>query len=318
MSSIALLILGLILLFFGGELLVRGSVSLALKLRISVLVVGMTIVSFATSAPELFVSIQALFEGSSNIALGSVIGSNIANIALVLAITAIIFRVQISKETIIFYFPFLLFSSILFGVILYFFNGITHIVGCFFLTILTLFIFLLIKKSRKEYSQLDKKNELSKDTDNDSVYKSVFFLILGCLFLKFGADNLVNGAIMIAEYFQVSERIIAVTIVSIGTSIPELAASIIAAFRKQNNLAIGNLIGSNIFNILAVLGISSMFQKIILNDTAILNFDYVWMIFLTFLLGLFIYIFGRREITRTEGVSLLLAYITYIYLNTIY
>ena len=317
MSSLALLIFGLSLLFLGGELLVRGSVSIALKLRISTLVVGMTIVSFATSAPELFVSIQALLEGSSSIALGSVIGSNIANIALVLAITALIFRVQISQQTINLYFPFLLLSSILFGLVLYYFNGIPHMAGYLFLASLMLFVFLLIKKSRKEYSELEEKDELSAEVENDSVYKSIIFLIVGCLFLKFGADNLVNGAIIIADYFQVSERIIAVTIVAIGTSMPELAASIVAAFRKQNNLAIGNLIGSNIFNILAVLGISSMFQKIMINDIAILHFDYICMIAVTFFLAFFIYIFGRREICRIEGSLLLLTYIIYLYFTLI-
>ena len=311
MSPTIALLLGLVLLFFGGELLVKGSVALALKIRISTLVVGMTIVSFATSAPELFVSLQALLEGSSNIALGNVIGSNIANITLVLGITAMIFRVQISEQTINLNFPVLLVSSLVFGVVLYYFNGVPQIVGYLFIIALSLFVFLLIKKSRKEHLQSE--DVLLEETKQDPLYKSIAFLIAGVLLLKYGADNLVDGAIAIANHFQVSDRIIAVTIVAIGTSIPELATSIVAALKKENNLAVGNLIGSNIFNILAVLGITSATQKIEIDDIAILEFDYLWMIAITFVVGLFIYTLSKRQISRKEGSFLFLLYIAYIY-----
>lgn len=311
MSPIILLLFGLVLLFCGGELLVKGSVALALKIQISTLVVGMTIVSLATSAPELFVSLQALIEGSSNIALGTVIGSNIANITLVLGVTAMIFRVQISKQTINLNFPILLISSLVFGGVLFYFNGVPKIAGYLFVIFLLLFMFVLIKKSRKEYSQLE--DEFQEETKQDSLYKSVAFLIIGVLLLKFGADSLVDGAIKVAKYFNVSDRIIAVTIVAIGTSIPELATSIVAAFKKENNLAVGNLIGSNIFNILAVLGITSAIKNITIDDIAILHFDYLWMIMSTFIVGLFIYILSKKQISRKEGSILFLLYISYIY-----
>ena len=152
------------------------------------------------------------------------------------------------------------------------------------------------------------KNVFQIKNPNDSLIKSLGFLILGIGLLKFGADYLVDGTISIAKRFEISERIIAVTVVAIGTSIPELATSIVAALKKEHNLAIGNLIGSNIFNILAVLGVVASVKEITLADTAILSFDYLWMIVITFVLGLFIYAFSKRQISRTEGVFLLLIY----------
>jgi len=315
MSPTIALLLGLMLLFFGGELLVKGAVALAFKMRISTLVVGMTIVSFATSAPELFVSLQALLDGSSNIALGNVIGSNIANITLVLGITAMIFRVQISQQTISLNFPVLLASSLVFGGVLYYFNGVPHIVGYLFILALLLFVFILIKKSRKDYVKVE--DELLEEAKHDPLYKSIAFLLVGVLLLKYGADNLVDGAIAIAKNFEVSDRIIAVTVVAIGTSIPELATSIVAALKKENNLAVGNLIGSNIFNILAVLGISSAIHNITIDDAKILNFDYLWMIAITFVVGLFIYFLSKNQISRKEGSFLVVLYMAYIYFTLV-
>jgi cation:H+ antiporter len=316
MSPTIALLLGLVLLFFGGELLVRGSVALALKMRISTLVVGMTVVSFATSAPELFVSLQAVLGGSNDIAFGNVIGSNIANITLVLGVTALIFRVQISEQTITLNYPILLLSSLVFGGVMYYFNGIPQQVGFVFILLLIAFAWILIRKSRKDNlkAAVDE-DELLAEASHDSLLKSLVFLLIGIGLLKFGADFLVDGTIAIAKKFAISERVIAVTVVAIGTSIPELATSIVAALKKEDNLAVGNLIGSNIFNILAVLGVVASVQEIKLSDFAILSFDYIWMIIITFILGLFIYAFSKREISRTEGVLLLLIYISYMYFS---
>jgi len=314
MTPTIALLLGLVLLFFGGELLVRGSVSLALKMRISTLVVGMTVVSFATSAPELFVSLQAVLGGSNDIAFGNVIGSNIANITLVLGVTAVIFRVQISEQTITLNYPILLLSSLVFGGVMYYFNGIPQAIGFLFIFLLLIFAWLLIRKSRRDNLKSDE-DELLEEASNDPLYKSISYLVFGVLLLKFGADYLVEGTIDIAKKFEISERVIAVTVVAIGTSIPELATSIVAALKKEDNLAVGNLIGSNIFNILAVLGVVASVQEIKISDAAILSFDYIWMILITFILGLFIYAFSKREISRTEGVLLLLIYISYLYFS---
>lgn len=305
-----------IMLFIGGDLLVRSSVSLALRMRISTLVVGMTVVSFATSAPELFVSLQAVLDGSNDIAFGNVIGSNIANITLVLGVTAFIFRVKISEQTVTLNFPILLLSSLVFGGILYFFGGVPQSIGFLFIFLLLVFVWMLIRKSRKDnLKAATDEDELLEKSSHDSLIKSLGFLIVGIVLLKFGADYLVDGTIAIAKKFEISERVIAVTVVAIGTSIPELATSIVAALKKEHNLAIGNLIGSNIFNILAVLGVVASVKEITLVDTAILSFDYLWMIVITFVLGFFIYAFSKRQISRTEGILLLLIYISYLYFS---
>jgi len=314
MSPTISLLLGLVLLFFGGELLVRGSVSLALKMRISTLVVGMTVVSFATSAPELFVSLQAVLDGSNDIAFGNVIGSNIANITLVLGITALIFRLKISEQTITLNYPILLASSLVFGGVLYYFDGIPQEIGFLFILLLLVFAWTLIRKSRKDNLKSDE-DELLEEASHNPLYKSISYLVVGVFLLKFGADYLVDGTIAIAKKFEISERVIAVTVVAFGTSIPELATSIVAAIKKEDNLAVGNLIGSNIFNVLAVLGIVASVKEITISDSAILSFDYVWMIVITFVLGLFIYVFSKRQISRKEGVLLLLIYISYLYFS---
>ncbi|MBT3611936.1 MAG: calcium/sodium antiporter [Flavobacteriales bacterium] len=316
MSPIIALLLGFFLLFFGGELLVRGSVALALKMRISTLVVGMTVVSFATSAPELFVSLQAVLNGSNDIAFGNVIGSNVANITLVLGVTALIFRVKISEQTATLNYPVLLFSSLFFGAVMYYFNGIPQEIGFFFIFLLLVFTWILISKSREEnLRSATDEDKLLEEASSDSLFKSLGFLVVGMFLLKFGADCLVEGTIAIAKKFEISERIIAVTVVAIGTSIPELATSIVAALKKEYNLAVGNLIGSNIFNILAVLGVVASIKEITIADFAILSFDYVWMIIITVILGLFIYAFSKRQISRIEGVLLLLFYISYLYFS---
>ena len=315
MSPTIALLVGLLLLFFGGELLVRGSVALALKMRISTLVVGMTVVSFATSAPELFVSLRAVLNGSTDIAFGNIIGSNIANITLVLGVTALIFRVKISEQTATLNYPFLLLASLVFGGVMYYFKGIPQEVGFLFIFLLLVFSWLLISKSRKENLKLASEEGELLEASSDSLFKSLGFLLAGIVLLKFGADYLVEGTIAIAKKFEISERVIAVTVVAIGTSIPELATSIVAALKKEHNLAVGNLIGSNIFNILAVLGMVASIKEIAISDSAILSFDYVWMIIITFIIGLFIYAFSKRQISRTEGIILLLIYISYLYFS---
>ena len=318
MSPSLFLLLGLVLLFFGGELLVRGSVSLALKMKISTLVVGMTIVSFATSSPELFVSLQAVLDGSSNIAFGNVIGSNIANITLVLGITAMIFRVQISKQTLTLNYPMMLLASIILGAVLYFFNGVPVGVGFLFVGMLLLFAWLLILTSRKDHLKAaTEEDELLEKASHDPIYKNILYLVAGVVLLKYGADFLVDSTKQLAKNFGVSDRVIAVTVVAIGTSIPELSTSIIAALKKEDSLAVGNLIGSNIFNILAVLGVTASVKGITIADPKILSFDYIWMIAITLVVGLFIYTFSKSKISRKEGVVLLLIYFSYLYFSVV-
>ena len=304
-------LLGLLLLYLGGEALVKGSVSLALKLRISTLVIGMTVVSFATSAPELLVSLGAALKGHTDIVFGNVIGSNIANIALVLGVSAVLFRLNISSQTKRISFPFLLLCSIVFGIILYFCNGISFWIGVVFVISLVIFTTLIIRQSRQESLQEDK-DELLVEESKNPIYKSISFVIVGIVLLKFGADYFVDGAIALAKVFSVSDRIIAVTVIAIGTSIPELATTVIAALKKEESLAIGNLIGSNIFNILAVLGLTALIKDIPLLDEQLFRTDYLLMMGLTIFLGGVIYLFSKNKISRIEGVILLVFYIVYI------
>lgn len=312
------LLLGFLFLYIGGEFLVKGAISISARLKISRLIIGMTVVSFATSLPEVFVSIQALMDGSSNIAFGNVFGSNIANITLVLGVTAIIARLDISKQIISINYPFLLFISLLVGVLLFYFGKITFFIGVIFILLLLMFLFFLIVIKKNDESELSlAENRLSENSFQMSSFRGLLFFVIGVLLLRYGSDSLVNGTIQIAKYFGVSDRIIAVTIVAFGTSIPELVTSIIAALRKEQNLAIGNLIGSNIFNILAVLGISATVKDIIIDDIAIFNFDYLYMILATILVGLFIYFSSKRKISKIVGWILVILYFMYIYLNIV-
>lgn len=311
MDSI-LFILSFVMLFLGGEFLVKSSVAIALKMRISTLVVGMTVVSFATSAPELFVSIKSALDGVTDITFGSVIGSNIANITLVLGLTAMVFQIKITKQTYLLNYPVMLFTSVLFGVVLFFTNQISQLTGFVFISLLLLFIFILIKRSRKENIQLSvEEKEEYKSSVKTPVYLSVIYMIAGVLLLAFGSEFLVNGVARIAESFDISERVISVSLVALGTSIPELATSLVAAFRKESNLAIGNLIGSNIFNVLAVLGITSIITPIQLSDSPIM-IDYLWMMSSIILLGVFIYILSKKILTRIEGTCMFLFYIIFM------
>ena len=314
MSPTILLLVSLVVLFLGGELLVRGSVSLALKMKISALVVGMTIVAAGTGAPEVFVSVQAILQGSSSISLGNVIGSNIINITFILGITAIIYRIKISKQTLSLNYPVMLGAFVLLGGVLYFFKGIPVGVGVLFVMIFILFTWFLIATSRKEQLKAEiMQDELSEVTVQDSLLKSIVMLVFSIVLLKFGAKWLVDSAGTLAKNFGISDRIIGVTIVAVGTSIPELVTTVIAALKKENDIAIGNLIGSNIFNILGVLGIAASLREINIDDPAIFSFDYFWMLGVALVFGFLIYMFSKQEISRKHGIFLVLIYLFYIY-----
>ena len=314
MNSLLFLILGFVLLYFGGELLVRGSVNLATKFKISRLVAGMTIVSFATSSPELFVSLEAIFSESSDIVFGNIIGSNIANIALVLGCTALFFNINISEKTLKLDFPFLFFATISVGYILYFLGTISFFIGLILLIILSAYLYYIVSNSRKEIRDEVKNEVIDKNT---SYLNSFICLISGIFLLKYGADFLVSSAIDIALLLNIEERVIAVTIVAIGTSIPELATSIVAALKKEVDLAVGNIVGSNIFNLLAVLGTTALFKEIEIMNPTILSFDYLFMIILTIIFGVLIYILNRGKLDKIKGAFLLLIYFGYIYVSLI-
>ena len=305
-----LLFVGIALLAYGGELLVKGSVSLALRLQISTLVVGMTVVSFATSAPELLVSLEAALSDHPDISLGNVIGSNIANIGLVLGLTAVISPLAIPKEIYRTNYPMLLIVSVLFMALLYFFKAITFWMGILFVISLFVFGFLIIQKSRKNNAQAAQDDPLLQEVVSFPLWKSLSLLLAGAIALYFGADLLVESSVSIAREWGVTERVISLSLVAIGTSIPELAASIIAAIRKEETLAIGNLIGSNIFNILGVLGLSTLINGQIIFSKSFSGFDTIILI----LSSVWVYILLRNGSTSPKlyGSISLIGYFSYM------
>lgn len=305
-----LLILGLTTLIVGGEFLVRGAVGIAKKAQISTLVIGMTVISFGTSAPELFVSISSALEGNPDIAIGNVVGSNIANIALVLGVTVLIFPIAVQRNSKIVDWPMMMLATILFWAFSYDFI-IEWWEGAILFGILLIFTYLLIRNSRRatkrEKAAVEDNDEIA--SVKDKVGLSILFTLLGLVGLYFGAEWLIDGAVGIAESFQMEKRIIAITVVAFGTSVPELVTSAVAAFKKETDISVGNLIGSNIFNIMAVIGVTAMVHPTAV-DEKIFNVDFWWMIAIAVAL-LPIMMIGKK-IGRLKGALLLGTYVVYI------
>lgn len=312
--SFVWVVLGLILLVIGGEFLVRSSVALSLKFNISKLVIGMTIVSFATSAPELLVSLQAALAGSPDIALGNVIGSNIANIGLILGVTAFISPLSVDKEFYSFTWPVMMLLSIVLyfmlksGNILDFYEGVA-----LFLSIIVFVIVLISRSKRNTPIAVEVVDDSLQHVSN---FKIFIWLLIGAIALYYGSEWLVFGARDVATAFGVSERVISVTMVAVGTSVPELAASVIAALKQEKAISLGNLIGSNIFNIASVLGLTAMIHPINVVNPNILSNDIFWMIgFAAILIPLMLlpvrYSFGRYKGLIKLGIYILFVYLTF-------
>ena len=308
-----LLFLGLAVLIVGGEFLVKGAVGCSAAFKISPLVIGMTVVSFGTSAPELLVSLQSAMDGNPGIAIGNVVGSNIANIALVLGITVIIFPIIAERQTKFVDYPMMLLACILF----YLFaldNVIELYEGIILFGILVSFTTYLVVNSRKKTKKAEaEEDDEFKDALKYPIWKSILFLLIGLVALYFGSDWFVKGAVGIAEVVLEGnpdkDSIIGVTVVALGTSAPELVASIVAAVRKQSDISVGNLIGSNIFNVFAVIGITAIVKPIGVTDQ-VLEFDMYWMLGIMFLM-IPILLFGKR-IGRFKGVLLFGSYVAYV------
>ncbi len=315
--DILFLLLGLGILIIGGEFLVRGAVGLSASFKISPMIIGLTVVSFGTSVPELLVSIQSALAGNPGIAVGNVVGSNIANLALVLGITVMIFPIIAEKQTKILDYPVMIFASLLFYVL-----AINLTIGFWegflFVVLLLLFVYYLIHKTRRE-NRISKDNipslqETIKEESNEkpiSLKSSLFFLTLGLIGLYFGSEWFVGGAVGIAKALELSDSVIGVTVVAIGTSAPELVASIMAALKKQSDISVGNLVGSNIFNVFAVLGITGMVKPIDI-EQSVMDFDMLWMIGISLLLIPILYL--GDKISRVKGFLLFSCYIAYIFI----
>ncbi len=307
-----ILVLGLATLIVGGEFLVKGAVGIAKKLHISTLVIGMTVISFGTSAPELIVSIKAALSGNPEIAIGNVVGSNIANIALVLGITVMIFPIVVDRNSKILDWPMMMFASILFYVFALFFGHdytITRWEGAILFSILVAFIYYLVSNSRKKTKQAIAESDEEIEAISDNIWKSLLFLIIGLVGLYFGADWLLNSAVEIALSLGMSKSVVGLTIVAFGTSVPELVTSAVAAFKKETDISIGNLIGSNIFNIMAVIGITAMVKPINV-DGAVINYDMLWMLGISAML-LPLMLIGKK-LGRFKGFMLFATYVIYI------
>ncbi len=303
---------GFVLLLLGGDFLVRASVEISLRLKISILVVGMTVVSFATSAPELLVSLEAALNGYSDISFGNVIGSNIANISLILGLTAVVFPIAVKETTYKKDWFIMMGVTMLLFVCIYFDNGLEFYEAVLLVLVLIGYNVYQIKSSRKQTKA--KEMELETPKKRLSITAALLFLLGGIAALKFGSDLLVTGAISIASVWGVSERVIGLTVVSIGTSLPELSASMVASFKGEQELSLGNLLGSNIFNILAVLGITGLFIDIPISSEALLSFDFPILIGFSLLLYPFMVWFTKGKISRVEGALLFGAYLVYVYL----
>jgi len=307
--SILWVILGLILLVVGGDFLVKASIALSFKLNISKMVIGMTVVSFATSAPELLVSLQAALINAPAIAINNVVGSNIANIGLVLGVTALMGSITVDKSFYKINWPAMLFFSFL----LYYFlsndNILSRTEGIILLSALVIFIIILIKSSKQDTTTEGISDKLSTVAN----FKIIIWLLIGAIALYFGSVWLVSGAKSLAQSVGVSDAVIAVTVIAIGTSVPELAASIIAAAKQEKALSLGNLIGSNIFNIGSVLGLTSIIKSIPVTDSKILDNDIFWMIGFSAVLVILIAIPKLMQISRYKGLLLVTAYCLFIY-----
>ncbi|MGA8853608.1 MAG: calcium/sodium antiporter [Christiangramia sp.] len=311
--SIVYLIIGFVLLVIGGEFLVRSSVALSLKLNISRMVIGLTVVSFATSAPELLVSLQAAVDGFSDISLGNVIGSNIANIGLVLGLTAMVSPLMVDRDFYRLNWPVMM----VFSIVLYFFllsnNELSRIEGGALLLGLVAYLFILIKRSRRKDNVIIE--EVDESLREVRGIKMTIWLLIGIFALWGGSELLVEGAVDLATQLGVSERVISVTVIAVGTSVPELAASLIAAMKKEKAISLGNLIGSNIFNIASVLGLTAIIKPIAIQSSEILSNDMFWMLGIAFILLPMLMIPKMSEMGRKEGFVLLAGYSVFILLT---
>ncbi len=306
--AIIKLLAGFAMLFFGGDWLVDGGVALARKFRISSLVIGMTIVAFGTSAPELLVSMTSSIKGSAGIAMGNVLGSNIVNIGLILGITAILCPIPTMNSKITANGIIMIAASVL--LLIFSLNGgISRTEGLILFAGIVLFTVISIRKGRAGASPQESESNIKEK--KLSVAVALLLIILSCAMLAFGADFMVDGATVLAKATGVSDKVIGLTVVALGTSLPELAASVAAALKKQMDISIGNIIGSNIFNILCVLGVSASISPITF-EYAQYNSDFIIMLSFSAALLLFAQPWKPQgRLGRFAGTTLFLAYVAY-------
>jgi cation:H+ antiporter len=307
MDFIAIFI-GLVLLIKGGELLFDGSIAFSLKLNIPKFIVGMTVVSIATSAPEFIVSIQAAIMGHPDLALGNVIGSNLANIALVLGIIIIVTPIKVDK---LFYkndWPVMMIVTLIFIFVVSKDSYLGKTDGIILLLFLVFYFGYLFVFQRNRIDD----SEINSFTTNFPFFKILSLMFFGSFFLWLGSEVLIKGAVNLASQIGISERIISVSVIAFGTSIPELSTSIIAIMNKEKGISIGNLIGSNIIDMLGVIGITVILAPITNLDQEFINNDLIWMISVAFILLPLLFLNKKLEFGRIEGIILIVVYVVFI------
>ena len=307
--NILFIFLGFLLLVVGGEFIVRSSVALSLKFNISKFIIGMTVVSFATSLPELIVSVNAALNNSPSIAVNNVIGSNIANIGLVLGLVSILGKITVDNY---FYkrdWPWMFFFSLLMWFFISQDSVLQKYEGLILLLILIFFTLTIIRKS----NYLGFEGSIDDELLKASNFKIFVWLIISSLALYFGSEFLVDGAVNLAKQISISEAVISVTIVAIGTSVPELAASLVAIAKKEESISVGNLIGSNIYNIGSVLGITAMIKEIPIAEE-IIQRDIIWMLIFALIVIILAMIPRKNYLTSFKGLIMFSMYLYFIYI----
>lgn len=298
------LLLGTLALYYGADYLVRGGVSIAKRAGISTLVTGLTLVAFATSAPELAVSLSSALQGNPDIAVGNVIGSNIANIGLILGLCACILPLNVNRQLLLFDAPVMIISAILVSAAFFYNGALGRISGAILFILLICYIVRSVYKSKKDNTAANPEDAVPPEY---SVWVSILIVAASLGTLVLGANAFLWGSVYFARLLKVSDAVIGLTVVAVGTSLPELATSIVAAIKGEKDIAIGNVVGSNIFNTLGILGLTSLVKPIHAN----LNiFDFIVMSVLSMLLLSFMA--SGKKINQAEGILLLLIYIGYI------
>lgn len=310
--SIFLIIIGFALLVKGADFLVEGSSSIAKKFHIPEIIIGLTIVSIGTSMPELFVSLTSALEGHSDMSMGNVIGSNIANLLLILGLSTVIRPIKFQKETRLIEMPMCLILTIIFMILCNTGEGISKTEAIILLILFIIFIVytIIMGKKGEQFDKEDTIIELRTEDNKISVIKSIIFIILGIIGLKVGGDLTVDNALIVARYFNISEKIISLTILAVGTSLPELVTSVTAAIKGNSDIAIGNIIGSNIFNMLLIIGVSAFINPILYNTSY--NLEMVILILGILLLSLFPIIPPKNQMNRLNGLIYLIMYVVYM------
>ena len=313
---ITLLLLGILLLYGGGELLIKGAVSVAKKAGVSELFTGLVIVGFGTSFPELMVSVGAALQGASDIAIGNVVGSNIGNTLLILGLCAAVLPLVVTELSLRRDATAVLLATIILMILSV--DGMLGIVdGLIMLLLMGIYLVVAYKTESDNFTGKEQEFVAIKTSDGDqpSILKPILYTLSGLFLLIIGARFLLNGALGLSEMLQISEAVVGLTVVAVGTSLPELTISLLAVIRGNTDVAVGNILGSNIFNLLGILGISILCQPIAVNPR-ILEFDQ-WVLLGTAVL-LFVFMMTGRKLTRGEGVILLLGYVSYVVVSYLF